>query len=133
MERVKSPTLQRFAWASVCCLFYFCIFATQVQSGRLPRYGGNLRIELNDIPTDLSPYRLSGDSGELVGSSLYEGLTQFSRRGIVPGLAATWVKSTDAKRWVFRLRPNIAFHDGSPCNAAAVVASLNNMHLPSHS
>jgi len=98
-----------------------------VQSGRLPRYGGNVRIVLNDIPVDLDPHRLSGDSGELVGSNLYEGLTGFSGRGIVPVLAATWVKSDDARRWVFRLRPDVSFHDGTPCNAAAVVASLNRL------
>jgi MarR-like DNA-binding transcriptional regulator SgrR of sgrS sRNA len=97
------------------------------QGGRLPRYGGNVRVELNEIPTDLFPYRLAGDPGELVGSNIYEGLTAFSGRGIVPSLAATWVKSDDERRWVFRLRPDVYFHDGTPCNAAAVVASLNRL------
>ena len=96
------------------------VLVDRVESGQLPRYGGNVRIILNDIPTDLFPHRLSGDSGELVGSNLYEGLTRFSGRGIVPSLATTWVRSDDAKRWVFRLRRNVSFHDGTPCNAAAV-------------
>ena len=113
----------RLTFSAVCLL----MVPSAVESGRLPRYGGNVRIVLNDIPIDLNPQRLSGDTGELVGSNLYEGLTGFSGRGIVPVLASTWLKSEDAKRWVFRLRPDIRFHDGAPCDAAAVVASLNRL------
>lgn len=41
---------------------------------------------------------------------------------IVPGLALSWqVDASDNTKWVFKLRPGVTFHDGSPFNAAAVV------------
>ena len=123
----ESPRRVLFLRVTFLLVMFLGMQPHLAESGRLPRYGGNVRIVLNDIPLDLDPHRLSGDSGELVGSNLYEGLTGFSGRGIVPSLASTWVKSDDSKRWVFRLRSNISFHDGSPCDAAAVVASLNRL------
>lgn len=125
--RAQVLTDKRCRIILLCLVGVTLLQAPTTWGGRLPRYGGNVRIELSEIPTDLFPYRLSGDPGELVGSSIYEGLTTFSGRGIVPALAVTWVKSDDARRWVFRLRPGVSFHDGAPCNAAAVVASLNRL------
>jgi peptide/nickel transport system substrate-binding protein len=46
-----------------------------------------------------------------------------------PGLAEAWVQE-DARRTLFRLRPGVAFHDGSACDAAAVAASLRRMADP---
>uniref|UniRef100_UPI001D0F26BF ABC transporter substrate-binding protein n=1 Tax=Klebsiella pneumoniae TaxID=573 RepID=UPI001D0F26BF len=41
---------------------------------------------------------------------------------IIPGLALEWaVDATDKTKWIFKLRPGVRFHDGSPFNAAAVV------------
>jgi ABC-type transport system substrate-binding protein len=41
---------------------------------------------------------------------------------MIPGLATEWaVDSADKKKWVFKLRPGVTFHDGSPFNADAVV------------
>ena len=39
-----------------------------------------------------------------------------------PGLAGSWDRSPDAKTWTFELRPDARFHDGRPCDAAAVKA-----------
>lgn len=41
-----------------------------------------------------------------------------------PGLAHKWSVSSDAKVWVFELRPNARFHDGTPLTASAVVRCL---------
>ena len=41
---------------------------------------------------------------------------------MIPGLATEWaVDATDKKKWTFKLRPGVTFHDGSPFNADAVV------------
>lgn len=47
----------------------------------------------------------------------------------VAGLAEEWVQE-DARRTLFRLRPGAVFHDGTPCDAAAVAASLMRMADP---
>ena len=41
---------------------------------------------------------------------------------VIPGLATEWkVDEADKKKWTFKLRPGVTFHDGSPLNADAVV------------
>ncbi|MFX7507371.1 ABC transporter substrate-binding protein, partial [Acinetobacter baumannii] len=41
---------------------------------------------------------------------------------LIPGLATEWkVDAKDKTKWVFKLRPNVKFHDGTPFNADAVV------------
>src|SRR5216684_7281692 len=41
---------------------------------------------------------------------------------MIPGLATEWaVDDADKKKWTFKLRPGVTFHDGSPFNADAVV------------
>src|SRR5206468_4444527 len=41
---------------------------------------------------------------------------------VIPGLATAWkVDDADKKKWTFKLRPGVTFHDGSSFNADAVV------------
>ena len=41
---------------------------------------------------------------------------------VIPDLALSWaVDASDKTKWVFKLRPGVLFHDGSPFNADAVV------------
>ena len=55
---------------------------------------------------------------------IFDTLTQLDARGqLKPGLAARWVAVAD-DAWEFTLRPNVAFHDGSPFGAADVAYSL---------
>ncbi|MGJ3264417.1 MAG: ABC transporter substrate-binding protein [Salinarimonas sp.] len=49
------------------------------------------------------------------------------RTGYVPRLAESWDVSPDARTWTFRIRPGVAFHDGTPCDAPAVRLSLLRM------
>ncbi|MFZ2489458.1 MAG: ABC transporter substrate-binding protein [Anaerolineae bacterium] len=42
---------------------------------------------------------------------------------IVPSLAEKWSANDDLTSWTFNLRPDVKFHDGSPLDAADVVAS----------
>jgi peptide/nickel transport system substrate-binding protein len=42
----------------------------------------------------------------------------------LPGLATSWLVSTDQLTWRLRLRPGARFHSGAVCDAAAVAAAL---------
>ncbi|MEM2002279.1 MAG: ABC transporter substrate-binding protein [Candidatus Methanomethylicaceae archaeon] len=47
-----------------------------------------------------------------------------------PGLAKSWEVSEDGKVWTFRLREGVIFHDGTPWNAAAMLANITRILAP---
>jgi len=105
--------------------------AAPAQAGRLPRYGGNLRLQCPGVePGKLDPHQLHGDDGALFSACLYEGLTRWGAERIEPALATRWFQSDDSKRWLFHLRPGLRFHDGSVCDTQAVSASLHELARP---
>lgn len=62
--------------------------------------------------------------------ALYDTLLRREGGSIVPGLAEGWEVSDDARRWRFRLRNGVTFHDCQPCDAAAVKVTLERMARP---
>jgi peptide/nickel transport system substrate-binding protein len=44
---------------------------------------------------------------------------------IIPELASSWQMTNDGATWTFTLRDGVSFHDGSPLDATAVVASFD--------
>ncbi|WP_106751230.1 ABC transporter substrate-binding protein [Pannonibacter carbonis] len=59
--------------------------------------------------------------------AFYDTLIRRTDTGYVPHLAETWSVEPDARTWTFIIRPGVRFHDGSPCDAAVVAASLERM------
>ncbi len=102
--------------------------AAGVQAERVVRYG----ISMADIPqTTGQPDRGAG-AYQFTGHTLYDPLVAWEmdvadRPGkLVPGLATSWeTDPADRRRWVFRLRENVRFHDGSAFDADAVVWNLD--------
>ena len=59
--------------------------------------------------------------GEVVHYNVLETLTKIRADStIAPLLASHWTVTPDNKTWAFHLRPGVKFHNGEPCNAAAV-------------
>ena len=57
-------------------------------------------------------------------SVMYESLVTIDDNGVPqPLLAESWSETGDGKSWVFRLRENVTFSDGTPLTASDVVAS----------
>jgi len=62
---------------------------------------------------------------EIVHYNVFETLTKIGADGRVsPLLASSWEVSPDLKTYTFRLRPGLRFHNGEPCDAAAVKFSF---------
>jgi peptide/nickel transport system substrate-binding protein len=95
---------------------------------RVVRYG----ISMADIPqTTGQPDRGAG-AYQFTGHTIYDSLVAWEmnvadRPGkLVPGLATEWATDpADRTRWIFKLRPDVKFHDGSTLDAAAVVWNLD--------
>ncbi len=92
-----------------------------------PRQGPpTLRHAHPIAPTTFNPHQnqagLMGDYYQLI----YETLVTFDKDGkFAPQLATEW-QITD-KAITFKLRPGVVFHDGTPFNAQAVIANINDV------
>src|SRR5712675_424773 len=89
-----------------------------------------LRIGMTaaDIPRTLGQPDQGFEGHRFTGLTMYDGLTMWDLSSVdkpsvmIPGLATEWaVDDADKKKWTFKLRPGVTFHDGSPFNADAVV------------
>ncbi|MCR5867164.1 ABC transporter substrate-binding protein [Aquincola sp. J276] len=93
-----------------------------------------LRIAMTaaDIPRTLGQPDQGFEGNRFTGIPIYDALTHWDLSKadapsvLVPGLATSWaVDAADKTKWVFKLRPGVKFHDGSPLNADAVVWNVN--------
>src|ERR1700742_2384234 len=106
------------------------VFATAVAVG-LPRSAGAetiLRIGMTaaDIPRTVGQPDQGFEGNRFTGLTMYDGLTMWDLSSadkasvVIPGLATEWaVDAADKKKWVFKLRPGVTFHDGSTAHSVA--------------
>lgn len=77
-----------------------------------------------------------GESFRVTGN-IMETLVQYEKdsMNVTEGLATEWKNSEDGKKWTFKLRDDVKFHDGTKFNAEAVVFNfqrwMNREHLGS--
>ncbi|MYH97368.1 MAG: hypothetical protein F4129_12780 [Acidimicrobiia bacterium] len=96
-------------------------------SYEIGQHGGTLTVATISEPLtfNLELARDAGSSGVL--GYLFEGLTQTSwlNDEIEPLLARSWESSDDGLRWVFHLRDDVQWHDGTPLTAHDVEFTFN--------
>jgi len=89
-----------------------------------------LRIAMTaaDIPRTLGQPDQGFEGNRFTGIPMYDSLTQWdlskadAASVLIPALATSWaVDAKDKTKWIFKLRSDVKFHDGSPFNADAVV------------
>jgi oligopeptide transport system substrate-binding protein len=71
-------------------------------------------------PETLDPMLLGDPGSVLVARQLYEGLTAWDpqRQEVVPAAARSWEVKKGGRRFVFHLRRDLTFHDGTPVAAS---------------
>ncbi|MHB0953667.1 MAG: ABC transporter substrate-binding protein [Allorhizobium sp.] len=97
-----------------------------------PALSAELRIGLADDADVLDPAQSRTFVGRIVYTAMCDKLVDVSPDlKIVPQLATEWAWSADGKELTMKLREGVKFHDETPLNAAAVVATIErNMTLP---
>lgn len=106
--------------------------ASGVSIASRPRVGGRLRAALPgaamtdswDARKGFGLFMAAAGQG-----AVFDCLTEVAADGTLRGeLATGWEASRDAKLWVFDLRRDVRFHDGTPFDAASVVETVR-LHL----
>src|SRR5919109_983992 len=97
-------------------------------SGAFGIGGGGLAYALPGLPESLDPLAAEGRAAITVVRQLYEPLIAklagpYGQSSPQPGLALAARPSRDRTVWRLTLRPGIRFQDGTPFNAAAVLAN----------
>lgn len=92
-----------------------------------PVPGGTLRYGLSGAPTCSDPAQAGTNQTIYVTRTIVDSLTdQDPATGeIVPWLAESWDIAPDATSFTFRLRDGVTFSDGTPLDAAVVVANFD--------
>jgi peptide/nickel transport system substrate-binding protein len=93
--------------------------------------GGTLVHAFRDPINTLDPPVPNSDSLSRLLNSFLDPLVWQPESGkFFPGLATAWQVTPDATRYTFTLREGVKFHDGTPCNAAAVKATFDRVADP---
>ncbi|MGE0238467.1 MAG: ABC transporter substrate-binding protein [Parvibaculaceae bacterium] len=93
-----------------------------------PKKGGHLRVGLaaGSTTDSLDPGTYSDRFMQTVGwGGLSNSLTEVDALGaVVPDIAQSFESADNARKWIFRLRKGIVFHDGRDLEPADVIASF---------
>jgi peptide/nickel transport system substrate-binding protein len=112
--------------------------ASACDARREPRHhqrdpGALVVAQASDVVT-LDPVLATDSESIEVSELIFEGLVgwKVGTTDIEPRLATSWTVSDNGLVWTFQLRPNVAFHDGTAFDAAAVVFSFERLLDPAH-
>ena len=91
-----------------------------------PALSADLRIGIGEDPDILDPDQSRTFVGEVIFASMCDKLVAISPElDIIPQLATAWSWSDDGMALTMDLREGVTFQDGTPFNAAAVVANID--------
>src|SRR5512138_54052 len=85
-------------------------------------------------PVDLDPAVITDGISNRITRQVYEGLVKYkgSTTEVGPALAEKWEVNKEGTVWTFTLRRNVKFHDGTPCDAAAIVWNFERWRQSKH-
>jgi peptide/nickel transport system substrate-binding protein len=95
-----------------------------------PKAAPVLVVDTAFVIKTADPAKIFEPTGSIVLHAVYDNLLTFVGSNVkkpAPQIAQSYTQSKDAKKFVFKLRRNITFSDGSKLTSADVVFSLNRM------
>ncbi len=96
----------------------------------IPAYGGTLNEGVIGLPRSINPVLALGDVDRDLSALIYSGLTKYSNGKIVGDLAQSFNVSADGLTYTFKLRPELAFHDGTPLTTDDVAFTIQKIQDP---
>jgi len=78
----------------------------------------------------LDPANAAGEKALAAVGYVYEGLVRVQDGNVTGALAESFEVSDDGLDYIFNLRPDVTFHDGSALNADVVIANFNRWFDP---
>ncbi|SMC16159.1 peptide/nickel transport system substrate-binding protein [Desulfacinum hydrothermale DSM 13146] len=99
-----------------------------VARAETPKKGGRLRVGISGGSTtdSLDPATITDMMMQVFNTSLRNNLVEIDADNrAIPELAESWEASPDAKKWVFKLRKGVEFHNGKTMDAQDVIYSIN--------
>lgn len=95
-----------------------------------PKSGGSMIWSINQDPTNLLPFGAVATANHWGKEPMYDSLVRWDKDlNVQSALAESW-ETPDDKTYVFKLKPGLKFHDGSPVTAEAVKYSLELQAAP---
>ena len=96
-----------------------------LQAALGPRYGGELKVGVLELPATIEPGAERGVGASFVSTLVHETLVGVDESGFPsPALAQGWSTAAGGREWTLRLREGAAFHDGRPVAAAEAARSI---------
>lgn len=94
-------------------------------------FRGTFSSYLSSEPANLDPARGVDVNEATVQAKIFDGLVRYDEKmRLVGNLAESWTVSADGKEFIFKLKQNVAFHNGQKLTAADVVFSLDRLLDP---
>lgn len=97
----------------------------------IPRRGGALTEGVIGTPRFVNPLLAASDADRDLTALVYAGLMKATPEGtLVPDLAEHYEISEDNRSYLFWIKPNAVFHDGSPVTADDIIFTIQRAQDP---
>lgn len=95
-----------------------------------PKAGGSIVWAISQDPVNLLPFGAVATANHWGKEGFYDSLLRWDKDlNVQPALAESW-ETPDDKTYVFKLKPGLKFHDGTPVDAEAVKYSIELQGAP---
>ena len=126
--RFKEQTMDRRIFLKKSAAFGMSLCAAPSMAGQASAASRDRVVVFQGVGLDsLHPYAYSGGGISGIWQHVIEPLIEmdFSRNEYAGVLAESW--EFQGRKWIFRLRKNVRFHDGSPFTSKDVLFSIDRM------
>ncbi len=97
----------------------------------VPDYGGSLTEGVVGAPRFINPLLSTSDTDRDLTTLIYSGLMKIDEEGkLIPDIAESYTVSDDELNYIFTLKNNITFHDGTKLTADDVIFTIEKAQDP---